>query len=625
MIIDNISNDIDSNRWERVVILYGTETGTSRLFSEHLARCFYSRNIKVLIWSLEDYDWIDLPNETGLVIFIVSTAGTGSPPSNMKKFWKFLLCKELPTTCLSGISYCVFGLGDSSFIQFNAMARKLDKRLEMLGAKRLISRGEGDDQHKNGSMSAFTVWKDHLWNALKISNSLISLSEFPNRIDIKWKKSVSDIYTNKPTREMYSKEMLIAKLISERRITSSDYDVDVHEYTFEIDKSIIYSPGDVIEIFPQNDPKDVIKLCKLFNWNEYLDKRYTIDHLVINRPDACIPSYYPSSIVQYNQAYIVDGLDMTFNDLLLYHLHISHQSPSPTFFEFLHSNLCSLGSNCDIDPMLLDKLYELSNDLEQWMEYCWIPKRRILEVLEDFIPNTVYGISPSVVFELLQWIRPRSFSISSAMSLSSSGNVLATITVSLISNSHGVIKTPRHGFCSHYLETLNIGDLVPIKIKKGTIQLPSSIYSPKVPWILLCAGSGIAPIRSILQHACIHKCADQDIYLFFGCRFMNRDCLYYDELVNFKKQLSLELFVKGSRDFPNENKVYIQHMMLKQGNLLANLIIEKNAMIYLCGNTRLINGVREALVEILTLHDIDNAQKYVTKMESTNRFQIECW
>lgn len=622
MIINNISNCIENDRWERVTILYGTETGIARLFSEHLARCFYSRIIKVSIWSLEDYDWIDLPNETGLLIFIVSTAGTGSPPNNMKKFWRFLLCKELPITCLSSISYCVFGLGDSSFIHFNAMARKLDKRLEMLGARRLIPRGEGDDQHKNGPMAAFTVWKDHLWNELKISHPLISSSEFPNRIDIKWKEPISDISTKKSIRQMYSKEILIAKLVSERRITSSDYDIDVHEYTFEIDESVTYSPGDVIEIFPQNDPKDIIKLCKLFNWNEYLDKMYTIDHLFINRPDACIPSYYPSS--QCNQVCMVDGLDMTFNDLLLYHLHISHQSPSPTFFEFLHSNLCKLGSNCNIEPILLDKLYELSNDLEQWMEYCWIPKRRILEVLEDFIPNTVNGISPSIVFELFQWIRPRSFSISSAMSLSLSGNVLATITVSLISNSQGIIKTPRHGFCSHYLQTLNIGDSVPIKIKEGIVKLPS-IYSPKAPWILLCAGSGIAPIRSILQHACIHKCSDQDIYLFFGCRFMSKDCLYYDELVDFKKELSLELFIKGSRDSSNGNKVYIQHMMLEQGNLLANLIIEKNAMIYLCGNTRLINGVRGALIEILTLYKIDNPSRYVSKMESINRFQIECW
>lgn len=44
------------------------------------------------------------------------------------------------------MQYAVFGLGDSGYVQFNVVAKKLDRRLQQLGAKRMIALGLGDDQ-----------------------------------------------------------------------------------------------------------------------------------------------------------------------------------------------------------------------------------------------------------------------------------------------------------------------------------------------------------------------------------------------------------------------------------------------------------------------------------------------
>lgn len=43
----------------------------------------------------------------------------GDPPDNMRKFWKLLLRKNLPPNVLSGVSYAVFGLGDSGYVKYN--------------------------------------------------------------------------------------------------------------------------------------------------------------------------------------------------------------------------------------------------------------------------------------------------------------------------------------------------------------------------------------------------------------------------------------------------------------------------------------------------------------------------
>lgn len=37
----------------------------------------------------------------------------GELPTNMKRFWRFLLRKNLPADSLCGVMHAVFGLGDS--------------------------------------------------------------------------------------------------------------------------------------------------------------------------------------------------------------------------------------------------------------------------------------------------------------------------------------------------------------------------------------------------------------------------------------------------------------------------------------------------------------------------------
>jgi sulfite reductase alpha subunit-like flavoprotein len=43
----------------------------------------------------------------------------------MLKPWRFLLNKKLPPDSLKNVNFTVFGLGDSSYSQFNSMAKKL--------------------------------------------------------------------------------------------------------------------------------------------------------------------------------------------------------------------------------------------------------------------------------------------------------------------------------------------------------------------------------------------------------------------------------------------------------------------------------------------------------------------
>lgn len=87
---------------------------------------------------------------TDLVLFLLPTTGNGIAPPPFQPFWTKLLHPDLPSDLLEELRFAVFALGDSSYPKYNWAGRKLWRRLEKLGAKPVVERGEGDDQNEFG-------------------------------------------------------------------------------------------------------------------------------------------------------------------------------------------------------------------------------------------------------------------------------------------------------------------------------------------------------------------------------------------------------------------------------------------------------------------------------------------
>jgi len=115
------------------LILYGTQTNTAKYASEEMGREATKRGFDVEIMEMDSYTIFNLPTEK-LVVFIIATTGEGEPPTSMQNSWQFLLRRDLPPNSLEKLNFTVFGLGDSSYELFNAMAKKLSQRLLDLGA-----------------------------------------------------------------------------------------------------------------------------------------------------------------------------------------------------------------------------------------------------------------------------------------------------------------------------------------------------------------------------------------------------------------------------------------------------------------------------------------------------------
>ena len=115
---------------------------------------------------MDEYDVRTLPHER-LVIVVASTTGEGEVPDNMRTLWQFMLRRDLPANALSSLRHASFGLGDSSYPQFNFAAKRLNRRLEQLGSTPLLPIGLGDDQDDLGFEQALTPWLEQLWPAVE--------------------------------------------------------------------------------------------------------------------------------------------------------------------------------------------------------------------------------------------------------------------------------------------------------------------------------------------------------------------------------------------------------------------------------------------------------------------------
>jgi sulfite reductase alpha subunit-like flavoprotein len=130
--------------------------------------------------AFDEYNIFELPTEK-LVVFIVATTGDGDPPTTMINAWRFLLRKDLPPMSLANLRFTVFGLGDSSYDKFNAMAKKLTQRLLDLGAQLFHKIGLGDYQHDFEYEGEFDPWMKLMWsqlqNEIKNKQIAVDLSE----------------------------------------------------------------------------------------------------------------------------------------------------------------------------------------------------------------------------------------------------------------------------------------------------------------------------------------------------------------------------------------------------------------------------------------------------------------
>lgn len=222
----------------RLTIVYGTQTGNSRLLAERLKRQAEASGLTVRMLRAGEYPVKELREER-LLYVVISTQGDGDPPDDARGFCEFILGKRVPK--LEQLRFAVLGLGDSSYPKFCEVSRVLDARLAELGATRLFERADCDVDFEPVAAG----WIDQ------------AVTQAGETLKARAATNVVTLPRSSPPAPAFSREApYAADLLANQRLTGRGALKDVRHIELSLgDSGLSYEPGDSLGVWPHNPPE----------------------------------------------------------------------------------------------------------------------------------------------------------------------------------------------------------------------------------------------------------------------------------------------------------------------------------------------------------------------------------
>ena len=243
-----------AKRGEPLLVLFGSQTGTAEGLAKKIAKESEQRGFSPSVLALDEYEKANLPAAEKAII-ISSTWGDGEPPDNAVNFWSWLNADSAPR--LENLKFAVLGLGDKNYSEFCGASKKFDSRLEALGARRLLPRGECDVDYE----TAAKAWTDSLWKEITEpgqGNTNPAIANGPVN---------GSVNGHSRNGSGYSKtNPFPARLLTRRLLNGAGSAKEVYHHEINLrDSGLTYEAGDALGIVPQNCPSLVNALLAALN------------------------------------------------------------------------------------------------------------------------------------------------------------------------------------------------------------------------------------------------------------------------------------------------------------------------------------------------------------------------
>jgi len=606
----------------RLVVFYGSQTGTAEEFAGRLAKEGARYGLKGIVADPEEENMEDLQQMTELdselgpclAVFMLATYGEGDPTDNAVEFNEKLTNDGMD---LSGMKYAVFGLGNKTYEHFNKMGKFADAKLEELGAKRVHTLGIGDDDAN--LEDDFITWKEAFWASvcqefnIEASSEDFNTRQYEHKVleegDFKPEKvytgevaRLRSYITQRPPFDVKNPYMAPIKVNNNIHKEGSGR----HCLHIEVDiegSRIRYDAGDHIAVYPTNNEELVNKLATILNIN--MDQVFTMTNVDEDsskkHPFPC-PTTYRTALSHYVE---ITALPRT---------HILKELSIYTS-----------------DPAEKAKLEEMSSTTPEGkaLYQSWVVDsvRHITHILED-LPSCKPPIDH--VLELLPRLQPRFYSIASSAKVHPSSVHICGVVVEYQTPTGRTNK----GVATTWLqEKVPAGEgedmicpKVPVYVRRSQFRLPNR---PQTPVIMIGPGTGLAPFRGFIQERAWQKAQGKPVgptVLYFGCRNKAQDYIYQDELEAFEEDGLLTLHTAFSRD--QKEKRYVTHCLRENGASVWDLL-DQGAHLYVCGDAKMMaKDVRNIIWEICKdfgkMSETD-AETFVKKLESQKRYSADVW
>jgi NADPH-ferrihemoprotein reductase len=535
-----------------------------------------------------------------MAIFLMATYGEGEPTDNAVDFYKDISNSEsgLGDDALGDLKYTVFGLGNRQYEHYNSMGKETFAKVGALGAKAVYEYGDGDDD--DDLEADFEKWTGGLWHALltefypeglaNLENSANDSPEMPKPAFTvsMCGKPAPDAAALKRTGKTDYFKTVPAKVVVNREIRQDTVGGSTRHMEIEIKGTgLTYEMADNLAVMPENNPAIVEGMADRLGLT--LDQYFELT----SEKGGAHPFPNPCTV----------------RTALSRYLDLSAPPKKP-----LVKTLAVFAKE-DGDRQ---KLMELGNSKDKYDEHVGNSKLTLLELLAE-TPSVQLPLEQLI--EIVPRLQARYYTISSTPS-AHPNRIHATVSIV-----NDVIKgTERRflGVCTNHMgratplgahtddkkaresRPLDQGKKSPrvwphldVFVRPSTFKLPAD---PSVPVIMVGPGTGIAPMRAILQERKNQADAGStvgDTLLFFGCRRSDEDFIYEDELLGYTQDGTLtNLFTAFSRE--QSKKVYVQNKLAEEGERVWKLLsLSKPAYIYVCGGTSMGKDVLAAVEKIV--------------------------
>ncbi len=224
-----------------LTILYGSESGNSEGLAFKAKKLAAKLNFDARVVDMADIEPAALAKVKNLIVYI-ATWGEGDPPQRAADFYKALMSDGAPR--LEGMRFAVLGLGDTAYVNFCETGKRIDARLEALGAKRVADRVDLDLDFAK----AAAAWTD---KTLEVFAPADAASATVVHVDFKGPATADELEEPVYTAD----NPLEAEILSLINLNGTDSTRETWHVELQADvPDFTYKPGAAIGVIPENDP-----------------------------------------------------------------------------------------------------------------------------------------------------------------------------------------------------------------------------------------------------------------------------------------------------------------------------------------------------------------------------------
>lgn len=250
---DEVEAEVSSNSIP-LTIIYGSESGNSESLAAEAGKRAKRLGFKASVKDMFDTSIEDIKNAENLLVFL-ATWGEGDPPERAEEFYHAFVA-DSNIVALSHQNYAVCALGDSSYVDFCEVGKKIDEKLTSLGSKKVLDRVDCDVDFAEKASN----WTNEALNKLLQANG-VDISSL--EVDTEPKFDFSKYFG---ATEYTPQSPFVAEILEKNILNDTPSNKETYHISISLEGSgLEYEVGDALGVIPENNPKMVEEILTALN------------------------------------------------------------------------------------------------------------------------------------------------------------------------------------------------------------------------------------------------------------------------------------------------------------------------------------------------------------------------